>query len=428
VCSFTEGKPVWSERLKVLALSVASFAIALLTAEGVLRWIGYSNPSFSIPDAQLGAALRPGAEGWWTEEGRAYVKINSDGMRDVEHAVQKPAGTLRIAILGDSYAEGRQLPIEDLFWKVLEKEVSHCDRSNGPVEVLNFGVSGYGTAQELLMLRTKVWKYKPDIVVLAFLTGNDIRNNSKKLNDNVLLPYFVLEDDRLLLDSSYLQAAAFDDEPGWMLKLGRQFVNRIRLLQLVNDIRVRWLIAPQIQVRGNGGELTAEVGLDNDVYGPPRSDAWSEAWRVTEALIQRMDADVRAANARFLLTILSNASQVDPDPAARQRFMEEFGIDDLLYPDRRILDFARQNGIDAIALAPDLQEWGQEHNTCVHGFSSSGACRGHWNRHGHRLAGAWIAKKICQSFLPVSSGPHSSRGSPARNGAQRFPQGDSKGT
>lgn len=185
-------------------LAVFGVVIALLLAEGRLRLIGYSNPSFYTIDEDMGSALRPGAEGWWTQEGRAYVKINSDGLRDVEHAVPKPAHSLRVAILGDSYAEGLQLSIDKLFWKVLERELGRCPLKDRNVEVINFGVSGYGTGRELLMLRKKVWKYQPDIVVLTFLTGNDIRDNSRTLNGIDYIPYFYLEDDQLMLRDGLL--------------------------------------------------------------------------------------------------------------------------------------------------------------------------------------------------------------------------------
>lgn len=395
-----------SKRLQTIALLAVSLAIALFAAEGTLRLIGYSNPSFTIRDPVLGFALRPGAEGWWTREGRAYVKISLDGMRDSDHSLEKPPRTVRVAVLGDSYVEGRQLPTENLFWKILEKDLAGCAPDNETVEALNFGVGGFGTAQELLLLRTKVWKYQPDIVVLAFFTGNDVANNSKILNQHKFLPFFTLQDNELLLDSSYLESGAFDEESRWLLRLARQYVNDIRLLQLINDVRFRWLIQSPTALQRNRAGPAAEVGLDNAIYAPPNSDAWNEAWRVTEALIQTMAEEVRAAGARFLLVTLSNAVQVHPDPTERQILMEQLAIDDLFYPDRRIFKFARNAGIDVLILAPEFQQWAQEHHTCIHGFPNSGLCQGHWNEHGHRLAAERIAQKICQDFFHGASESH----------------------
>src|SRR2546426_8189504 len=47
-------------------------------------------------------------EGWYRKEGVSYVRINSDGLRDREHSKSKPADTVRVAVLGDSYSEDRK--------------------------------------------------------------------------------------------------------------------------------------------------------------------------------------------------------------------------------------------------------------------------------------------------------------------------------
>lgn len=236
---------VLSEWAKAVALVVASLFVALLAGEGVLRLIGYWNASFYTVDTELGSALRAGAEGWWIQEGKAYVRINSDGLRDIEHRVGKPTGIVRVAVLGDSYAEGLQLPIEKLFWKVLEKQMNKCLANSLKAEVINFGVSGYGTGRELLMLRKKVWKYQPDIVVLAFLTGNDVRDNSRALNGVDYIPYFYLENGKLILDTSYQDSKAFESRRGWVAQLMYRYINHIRLLQLANDFRQKWRVQKQ---------------------------------------------------------------------------------------------------------------------------------------------------------------------------------------
>jgi hypothetical protein len=152
-------------------LLLGSCVFALLLAEFLLRLMDYFHVSFYEPSICCGAALIPNTEGWWRREGEAYIRINSAGLRDREHAIAKPPNTLRIAILGDSYAEAFQVPMERAFWSVLERTLAGCQALNGQdVEVINFGVSGYGTAQTL---RHRVWPYHPDIVVLAFAAGND---------------------------------------------------------------------------------------------------------------------------------------------------------------------------------------------------------------------------------------------------------------
>jgi len=118
-----------------------SFFLALINCEVALRIAGWSAPIFTIPDSQLGVRLLPNAEGWRRDEGTTYLRINSAGFRDREHQKQKLPGTFRIAVLGDSYAEARQVSMDDTFWAILEKKLQSCQNLKGKqVEVLNFGV------------------------------------------------------------------------------------------------------------------------------------------------------------------------------------------------------------------------------------------------------------------------------------------------
>jgi len=60
-------------------------------------------------------------------------------------------------VIGDSSAEALQVPVEERFWKITENDLQTCAASTGKkIEVINFGVSGYGTAQELITLRQYV--------------------------------------------------------------------------------------------------------------------------------------------------------------------------------------------------------------------------------------------------------------------------------
>src|SRR5216110_29492 len=154
-----------SSWIKNAALIGASLAVALVLGEVALRVAGYGAPIWYQPDARLGWTLRPGLTGWWTREGRASVQVSSAGLRDAEHALDKPAGTYRIAVLGDSYSEAFQLPSKEAYWALLPERLAACGIAKGKrIEVLNFGVSGYGTGQELLTLETKAIRYQPDLV------------------------------------------------------------------------------------------------------------------------------------------------------------------------------------------------------------------------------------------------------------------------
>jgi len=103
---------------KALLLCFA-LIVGLILGEVGLRILGVSYPVFDAYDYYRAIALKPGKEGWYNGEGGAYVKINSLGYRDVEHTKEKPPGVFRIAVLGDSFTEARQVDIAATFWKRL---------------------------------------------------------------------------------------------------------------------------------------------------------------------------------------------------------------------------------------------------------------------------------------------------------------------
>ncbi len=107
------------------------------------------NPRLYMPDPVLGPVLRPGRRARWRTEGDAAVAINAQGMRDDQNiGREKPPGTFRVAVLGDSYAEALQVDARDAFFRVMERRLRGCDALAGrPMQVLNFGVLGYGIAR-----------------------------------------------------------------------------------------------------------------------------------------------------------------------------------------------------------------------------------------------------------------------------------------
>jgi hypothetical protein len=391
-----------------LALAAAGAALALLAGEAALRIAGVSYPNFYRPDAWRGWALRPGASGWWRQEGLAWVRINSAGQRDVEHAVAKPAGRLRIAVLGDSCAEALQVPLEQTFWKLLEPGLAGCPAACGrTVEALGFGVAGYGTAQELLTLRREVWRYQPDVVLLAFYPGNDVRNNARPLEQDPLRPYFTLDPaGRLALDDSFRGAAGYRLRRTFAARLAYGAYDHLRLLQLAKQgksVVDGWIGAARARAKEQG-EALQELGLDNAVYSPPRDADWRDAWRVTEAMIAAMRDEAAAHRVRFGVVVLTTGMQVNPDPAVRGEFMRKLGVADLFYPGRRLAAFGRAASIPVLDLAPPLLRQAVRDRRFLHGSANTAPGEGHWNARGHAAAAPLIAAWLCREVLAPPPG------------------------
>lgn len=388
-------------------LIIFGILLGVLMAEICLRILGYSYQQFYTPDASLGYVLRPNIEGWYRKEGASYVRISSEGLRDREHSIVKPPDTIRIAVLGDSYAEAMHVPMENTFWMILEKKLQDCGAFGGKkIEVINFGVSGYGTAQELLMLRERVWQYSPDVVLLAVTTNTDVTDNSRALGKAIEVPYFVYREGKLTLDDSFKETRAFRMRQSALSRFGVWLQDHSRLIQAISSANRSfkyWLATRRAQgVAANSGETKPaapieEPGIENVVYRQPNDEVWNDAWRVTEELIVQMRDEVRARNTQFLVVTLSNGIQVYPDPRVRQTFMKLLGVGDLFYPDNRIWQLCEREHIPAVILAPRLQEYADQNKALLHGFDGKG--NGHWNNLGHRVAGELIAGEFCCGVL-----------------------------
>ena len=403
--------PTKKRRLMLSLLTVMIGLIAgLLICEIGLRIAGYSYPEFYSANEKLGYSLIPSMTGQYQKEGRSSVVINSDGFRDDEHTIQKPDNVFRIAVIGDSYAEAFQVEQEQAFWKVMEGNLARCGGfQERKVEVLNFGVSGYGTAQELITLREKVWKYQPDLVLLAVTTNNDITDNSK-LFKKAPIPYFELRDGRLELDESFRETSAFKVRNsigfvGTWLSNHLRFVQAIRrgLVAAKNWRDSRKSVEPTQSNDANNTSAvkssetipqTGDIGIDNAIYIETLDEKWALAWRVSEELISMMNTEVRAKGAEFLVVTLSNGVQVWPDPEVRTAYARKIGAKDLLYPDRRIETYCKNRGINVLSLAPKLTAYAAANQVFLHGFDAD-IGNGHWNANGHRVAGEMLSEYVC---------------------------------
>jgi hypothetical protein len=116
-----------------VGLIAASVFVAILLMEVGLRIMGYSRPVFYRYDEVLGANLRPGVAGYYKKEDLIYIRLNDDGMRGPDRPYVKPASTVRVAVMGDSFTEGFQVGYEDLFTTVLERALAKCPAGDAEV-------------------------------------------------------------------------------------------------------------------------------------------------------------------------------------------------------------------------------------------------------------------------------------------------------
>ncbi len=393
---------------KKLLLTLSSIFISLAICESALRLLGYRyTGSTYTNDPLLGWSLRPAANAWEADEGVAWSRINNHGFRDRERMMNKPEGVYRVAVLGDSVTEARQVDLDKMFTSLAEEELNRrrcCGERN--VEVLNFGVPGYGTGQELLQLRERVWKFSPDLIVLQFYTGNDIFNNHRALNISSpdMAPYFLLKNEKLELDESFRQGRAFDPYYIKLKGVSADFMNRSVLLQMVHKLsRVR---AQRVELERLNAHGQTKVSDDPNAippdyqrylaYLPPTIQPMVEAWQVTEALIEEFGKEARSQQVPLMIMLVPTTHQTNPDPKEQEAYRAKYQIESLEYADDRVEQHARSNGIPVLRLLKPLIEEARLTGTYMAGFANTAPNEGHFNERGHLVIARELVKAICE--------------------------------
>lgn len=145
-------------------------------------------------DWLLGWSPVPNAKKLLTAGARTItISNNSDGLRDIEPILDERR---RIIFLGDSFVWGSGLEAQERFTDKLRAK--HTEWA-----VYNFGVVGYGTDQEYLLLKSRFERYQPRVVFLVFCTENDYVDNCSNGGGIIAFkPYFTAKSQGLSLHGS----------------------------------------------------------------------------------------------------------------------------------------------------------------------------------------------------------------------------------
>jgi hypothetical protein len=163
--------------LKKIILLLGSIFLTLLLVEGVLRISRPSLAKLANTDLERNAYrihANPVSNHSQTphpDTGTKHPLItNSLGMRQHrEFTNEKPAGTLRIGIFGDSFTKNENMRAEFSLSEPLDYLLN---KAGVPCEVLNFGVDGYGTDQSYLQYRDEGTLLDLDYVFYLFCSND----------------------------------------------------------------------------------------------------------------------------------------------------------------------------------------------------------------------------------------------------------------
>jgi len=361
-----------------LLLSLGTVLVLLIILEIGTRVFTDIQPSLRIRDVAIGQKYRSN----WTGEidvtesrNRIPLRFHRDGFRGENRPYEKPPGTCRIAIIGDSQIAAIPTPEEETVVHQLERVLQE-NHSEITWEVFNFGVSAASTGQESVLYRKLVTKYDPDIVICAYYIGNDFSDNCSRLDSNPRI-YMRLNDRGELEVEPYL--AARKKLSVWLNTHSRFYV---------------WQKHKFKHVTRNVADMGTfyEVRAGNLVFMNKDSEDLNYAWKLNEAIIDAFRNEVVGDGRQFLLVFIPTTEQLHEDTwdafFARDESAQEFL--ERSYPNRRLSEIVARNEIDHLFLQDVLDKHiaGRPHDVPEAQVLYRGI--GHLNPTGHLLSARMI--------------------------------------
>lgn len=337
----------------VIPIALGLLAIPL-TVEVVSRARAHMYPSYQVlflqPDRVLGWKCVPNFKWTWTDNyyyARDYGvarRSNSLGFQDREHSVSKPPNTVRVALLGDSMVQAQQVPHEKTAGVLLEEKLN-ARQASRTYEVLNFGVSNYGTGQSLLVWENYARQFDPDLVfifVAEFIMHRTVRAE---------------ETGNLTLGLTLQVRPTFAVEGDWLVR--RPAAVYERFVQAQNEVidrdfqggRIRpykhFLSRPWRQFYANlNGQLQAMSGEPLPTkHTQVRVDP--DAWQVNQKVLDELGRQVKKRGTR--LVVVDACRFFAPESDLEDKigaFCDEMGFGYIALSDRLLESEARGEPVD----------------------------------------------------------------------------------
>lgn len=309
------------------------------------------------------------------------VKHNSKGLRGPEADYQKAPGVRRILFVGDSFFWGYGVENAEVLTEVLQHKVG------ARAEILNGGVTGYGTDQELLWLENEGLKYQPDIVVLGLSFANDFDEISNSVSYHYPKPIFMLEKGRLVLKNvpvprtKETDRKSFADPPtlfGKVKKFLRYHTHSYNFITRRLNSRPEWRLF--LFNLGLAEEYTTTF---QDI--PLLKNGPGDVEQIVYRLLREMKRMTERTGSKFLLVLIPEKER-DAAGGTPYEGARESAYDANTYYSKSVREFSQAAHIPVLDLLPMIRERHKRGEVLY--FLD--ATDHHWTPQGHRFVAETI--------------------------------------
>lgn len=324
-------------------------------------------------DSLLGWRYRPGYES-------PMHAINSAGHRSArEYAAAVPPGIRRVASFGDSFVYGNEVP-NAASWTA-QLEAAHPE-----VEVLNYGVGGFGTDQALLLFLREGMAFGPEVVLIGFApvnlrrTQNVYRRFISTQEPPLVKPRFRLDElGRLALIPNPLPRRedweALAGDPRRALELGEhdEWYDPVRYRNPLHDWSATVRLGTAVGLR-----LWRKYLWEDRLLDGPRFRVQSPAFALQRALLNAFADSVRSRGAQPVLLLLPDRDSVTGLRAGGPVVYAP--MRDSLVADGRAVVIDLLDAFAAQPAAADPWSW----------FAPGG----HYSAEGNRVVAEWVFARL----------------------------------
>ncbi|MCC7001484.1 MAG: SGNH/GDSL hydrolase family protein [Gemmatimonadaceae bacterium] len=345
--------------LGLIVVGVSS-VIGLAVMEGLVRWKFPQPTGLSHQDRYGLATHWPGITRYLPQFGHE-VSFNSFGMRDREHEIAKAPGVFRVLVLGDSFMEAYQVPFDSSMPAMLEQALAA--RTGKRIEVVNAGVSGWGTDDELRYYTEYGRAMKPDLVVVAMTLHNDVSDNLRQV-------WHTEREGRLVAT----ERAPIPTMEYRKIQLKGYIATRFQLYQLWRKVRHSGTM------RQAASQLRSHV---QTLFDDPLQEPTATGMRLTEQMLGRLDSLVTSDGGEMAVVMLPLMFQLKDSVWTQfaQTFPDSGRTVSRDRPQAVVQGITARLGIPTIDLLPEFRQWVGAGKPSLYIEWD-----GHWNVQGHRLA------------------------------------------
>ena len=392
--------------LNLLMLTASLVAIGVLFEVGVRTLAPQTVLTLKglyISDSEVGFRHRPGFVGHERNpEYDTLVFIDERGYRVPAEPEARAADAYRVVGLGDSFTFGSGVEAEEVYLERIEDLLRDTGSPGRPVQVVNAGVGGMGLGNEARLLETDGGVLQPDLVIVGFYVGNDVRDvmcgwdrfvvdrdGFLHWKDEIINRYWhPLRPGEIVRDGTLPERQGIQSTGALPIPfkdvLKRNLHSYLFLQRRYDALRARLRPATEGALK----EFTVfnMEALLLKKYPPELDNAWDQV----RGILAQMDAWTHERGARLVIVAIPIGEQIYP--AMWEHTQSLYGLDptdfDLDKPQRLVSKIGEELGVPVIDVRGALRDAAREGPELYYRKDI------HWTPRGHDVAAHEIVRQL----------------------------------